>query len=144
MIIPERIAQDPQLLVRTLAETRVSRIVLVPPMLRAMLDVAPVLQAQLPKLTFWSLSGERLSKPLLDRARASLPNSVILNLYGSTEVAADVTFFDTRDNASSCVPIGRPILQHADLHSGFSITADADWSDGRDLRWRRCVGTWIS
>ena len=109
VIIPERIAQDPQLLVRTLAETRVSRIVLVPPMLRAMLDVAPVLQAQLPKLTFWSLSGERLSKPLLDRARASLPNSVILNLYGSTEVAADVTFFDTRDNASSCVPIGRPI-----------------------------------
>ena len=61
VIIPERIARDPQLLVRTLAETRVSRIVLVPSTLRAMLDVVPVLQAQLPKLTFWSLSGERLS-----------------------------------------------------------------------------------
>jgi acyl carrier protein len=40
-----------------------------------------------------------------------LPQSVLLNLYGSSEVAADATCYDTRDYTASLtsIPIGRPI-----------------------------------
>jgi acyl carrier protein len=39
-----------------------------------------------------------------------MPDSVLLNLYGSSEVAADATCYDTRNYTSlPCIPIGRPI-----------------------------------
>ena len=40
-----------------------------------------------------------------------MPGSLLLNLYGSSEVAADATVFDTREleAAPRCVPIGAPL-----------------------------------
>jgi acyl carrier protein len=39
-----------------------------------------------------------------------MPQSILINLYGSSEVSADVTWYDTSKNQSlSSIPIGRPI-----------------------------------
>src|SRR5207248_5167463 len=70
----------------------------------------PDLQARVPALRFWVTSGEALPIDLLHRFQEQLPRSRLINLYGSTEVAADVTWYDTTGSgACASVPIGRPI-----------------------------------
>ena len=109
-IIPDQVAKDPQLLIQTLADNHVTRIVLVPSLLKAILDVDPNLQSHLPDLKLWTSSGEPLSRELAERFRQCLPNSKLLNLYGSSEVSADATCYETRETESSgSVSIGRPI-----------------------------------
>ena len=110
VIIPEQVAKDPQLLIQTLADNHVSRIVLVPSLLKAILDVDPNLQTHLPDLKLWTSSGEPLSRELAERFRQCLPNGKLLNLYGSSEVSADATCYETRNTESSgSISIGRPI-----------------------------------
>jgi acyl carrier protein len=47
---------------------------------------------------------------LCRRFHEQIPHCVLLNLYGSSEVAADATWYDTRQIGSlQSVPIGRPI-----------------------------------
>jgi amino acid adenylation domain-containing protein len=109
-IIPDQVAKDPQLLIQTLADNHVTRIVLVPSLLKAILDVDRNLQSHLPDLKLWTSSGEPLSKELAERFYQCLPNSKLLNLYGSSEVSADATCYETRKTESSGrISIGRPI-----------------------------------
>jgi len=110
IIIPEQVVRDSRLLIQALAKDRVTRIVLVPSLLRAILETSTNLQTRLPKLRLWSSSGEPLRIETMERFRKLLPQSTLLNLYGSSEVSADVTF------AVACNPIsgnrssiGRPI-----------------------------------
>jgi non-ribosomal peptide synthase protein (TIGR01720 family) len=88
----------------------VSRIWLVPSLLRAILETWPDLQEHLPHLKFWVTSGEPLSGQLLRRFRAAMPGNLLINLYGTSEVF-DATLYeaglDTQGLAS--VPIGHPI-----------------------------------
>jgi amino acid adenylation domain-containing protein len=109
-IIPDQVAKDPQLLIQMLANNHVTRIVLVPSLLKAILGVDPNLQSHLPDLKLWTSSGEPLSRELAERFRRCLPNSKLLNLYGSSEVSADATCYETRKTESSgSISIGRPI-----------------------------------
>ncbi|MGA8763570.1 MAG: amino acid adenylation domain-containing protein [Candidatus Sulfotelmatobacter sp.] len=109
-VIPEEAVKDPRRLLQTLAERRVTRFVSVPSLLSALLDVEPNLGSRLPQLKYWISSGEPLSLDLVRRFKQSLPESVLINLYGSSEVSADVTCYDTRDvQSSERALIGRPI-----------------------------------
>jgi amino acid adenylation domain-containing protein len=109
-IISDQVIKDPQLLIQTLADNHVTRIVLVPSLLKAILDVNPNLQSRLPDLKLWTSSGEPLSRQIAERFRQCLPNSKLLNLYGSSEVSADATCYQTRKTGSSgSISIGRPI-----------------------------------
>ncbi|HEX6037440.1 MupA/Atu3671 family FMN-dependent luciferase-like monooxygenase, partial [Longimicrobium sp.] len=54
-------------------------------------------------------SGERLPADLVERAFRAWPECRLLNLYGSTEVAADVTAHALLRAELPAVPIGRPI-----------------------------------
>ena len=109
-IIPDQVAKNPQLLIQTLADNHVTRIVLVPSLLKAILDVDPNLQSHLPDLKLWTSSGEPLSRESAERFRQCLPNSKLLNLYGSSEVSADATCYETRKTESSGrISIGKPI-----------------------------------
>jgi acyl-coenzyme A synthetase/AMP-(fatty) acid ligase len=75
-----------------------------------LLDSNADLESQLFRLKYWVSSGEALPLELALRFLNSMPHSVLLNLYGSSEVAADTTYYDTRNCQSlTCVPIGRPI-----------------------------------
>ena len=111
VIIPDSLVRDPHLLVQALAEHRVTRIVLVPSLLQAILDTQGDLQERLPDLRFWVCSGESLPVELVRRFREAMPQSTLLNLYGCSEVAADSTWYDTAElrDEQTIVPIGRPI-----------------------------------
>ncbi|MDF5706500.1 MAG: amino acid adenylation domain-containing protein [Nostoc sp. S4] len=111
LIVPDNILKDPQQFIATLTHNNVTRLVLVPSLLRVLLNTSSVLQLQLPKLKLWISSGEALSIDLLEQFRQSLPDSTLLNLYGSSEVSGDVSCYSLSLQASlsECVWIGRAI-----------------------------------
>lgn len=111
VIIPDFVVKDVNLLIEALAQHSVTRIVLVPSLMRMLMDCCPNMQDRLPKLSLWVVSGESLSSDLVHRFRESMPSKKLLNLYGSSEVSADVTCHDTScsEEPLVSVPIGRPI-----------------------------------
>ncbi len=111
LIIPDAIAKDPQLFLETLANYQVSRLVLVPSLLRLLLDNYPHLTQNLSHLQLWIASGEALSLDLVKTFQQLLPNAKLINLYGSSEVSANVTYYDTSllSEKFSTIPIGKPI-----------------------------------
>ena len=145
LIAPDEYLLDLNRFVALLAQHEVTRLVLVPSLLRTLLDVVPDLAARLPRLTLWSISGEALSADLVRRFRQALPTATLLNIYGSSEVAADVTYCQlslSEDLAS--IPVGRPIsntqifildqyknlvppLVHGEIHVGGDCLARGYW-----------------
>jgi amino acid adenylation domain-containing protein len=111
VIIPQATLRDPEALLASLARERVTRIVLVPSLLRMLLEHAPQLGERVPELKLWTCSGEVLPTDLVERFRAGFPAATLLNLYGSAEVAADVTWHQVTDEdlRANSIPIGRPI-----------------------------------
>jgi amino acid adenylation domain-containing protein len=110
VILPGDTARDPALLVPALARHGITQIVLVPPLLRALLDFAPDLGRRLPRLRHVITSGEPLPPELLAAVRRALPAVRLLNTYGTSEIW-DATCWDgsTVTGAAGRVPIGRPI-----------------------------------
>jgi amino acid adenylation domain-containing protein len=110
IIIPQEVVRDPEELLQVLARERVSRIVLVPSLLRTLLDHAPDLRQRVPDLKLWSCSGEALPAALAKRFREAFPDALLLNIYGSSEVAADVTCHEVTDrDLVLSAAIGKPI-----------------------------------
>jgi amino acid adenylation domain-containing protein len=94
VILPPEVVRDPEELLQSLARHGVTRMVLVPSLLRALLDHAPQLEERVPRLQLWSCSGEALSGELAERFRQGFPGARLLNIYGASEVAADVTWHE--------------------------------------------------
>ena len=110
VIVPDDVLKNPPALIECLAAQKVTRLVLVPSLLRAILETCPDPQHRLPLLKYWICSGEALSLELAQKFAESMPGATLLNLYGSSEIAADSTFYRVeRNDALACVPIGRPI-----------------------------------
>ena len=110
LILSAESAKDPHLLTQALAENRVSRIVLVPSLLRAILDECERSGETLPRLRFWVSSGEALLPLLAHRFYQFMPSGQLLNLYGCSEAAADTTCYEISKGPSlQIIPIGRPI-----------------------------------
>ncbi|MEO8191049.1 MAG: amino acid adenylation domain-containing protein [Acidobacteriota bacterium] len=110
VVLSSEAVRDPGALVDRLAEAGVSRIVLVPSLLKVLLESGLPLAERLSRLKWWVTSGETLPLDLFRRFRAAMPDAVLVNLYGSSEVSADVTFWDSRmGEPRHSVPIGRPI-----------------------------------
>jgi amino acid adenylation domain-containing protein len=110
VIIPEDVLLEPSRLVDLLATHQVSRIVLVPSLLRALLESVPDLGRRAPKLKFWITSGETITRELARRFGEIVPEATLVNLYGSSEVAADVSAYVITGAAlPGRIPIGRPI-----------------------------------
>jgi amino acid adenylation domain-containing protein len=110
VIVPQDTVRDPELLLQTLAREQVTRIVLVPSQLRALLEHAPNLSVRVPRLRLWSCSGEVLPVDLAKRFRSAFAEAKMLNIYGSSEVAADATCHEVGErDLESSIAIGRPI-----------------------------------
>jgi amino acid adenylation domain-containing protein len=110
VIISQDCVRDPQLFLEVLAREQVTRIVLVPSQLRAILEHAPELNKRVPALRLWSCSGEALPLELATRFREAFPEATMLNIYGSSEVAADATWHEVSEqDIGSSVPVGQPI-----------------------------------
>ncbi|MCC5666134.1 amino acid adenylation domain-containing protein [Nostoc sp. CHAB 5784] len=111
VIISNATVLDPQLFIETLAHYKVTRIILVPSLLRLLLDNYSHLAKKLSQLKVWITSGEALSVKLVKTFQELIPFAKLINLYGSSEVSANATYYDTtllQEQANS-VPIGRPI-----------------------------------
>jgi amino acid adenylation domain-containing protein len=110
VVLPDSIVSDARALVKALAQHNITRVVLVPSLLEAVLDASVDLDASLQRLRLCISSGEPLSPALAARCRARLPHVTLLNIYGSSEVAADVTWAEITDaSIRDHVSIGRPI-----------------------------------
>ncbi|HEY6121541.1 MAG TPA: amino acid adenylation domain-containing protein [Pyrinomonadaceae bacterium] len=110
LILDDETVKDPARLVSELFRHRVSRLVLVPSLLRAILESDDDLTERLSHLRYCICSGETLPGDLASAFREKLPHTLLLNLYGSSEVAADVTCYEVGDTSClSSVPIGKPI-----------------------------------
>ena len=109
IVASEAEAREPQKLLSLIGRERVTRLVTVPSLARAMME-SPEAGRELKSLRNWTLSGEALPGDLLRRLRRSLPECRFINLYGSSEVAADATCYAaTGSEERVTAPIGRPI-----------------------------------
>ncbi|WP_254640279.1 AMP-binding protein, partial [Chitinophaga sp. GbtcB8] len=80
-----------------LSAHRITRLVLVPSLLRYILNRVEAGELDLSALKYWTSSGEELASDLVEEfyMHFSPENHKLLNIYGSTEVTADVTCYDT-------------------------------------------------
>ena len=110
-ILPHQTVKDPRALVAALRKNKISRITVVPALLEAILDTHPDLHKHLPHLRLCVSSGEALSWNRAQRFLAALPHVELINLYGSSEIAADATahVVTSADIDAGVIPIGRPI-----------------------------------
>jgi amino acid adenylation domain-containing protein/non-ribosomal peptide synthase protein (TIGR01720 family) len=111
VVIPPDDVKDPMRLAQVLDEKRMTRIVLVPSLLSAILDSGDdVIARRLAGVKYWVCSGEALPGELQERFRDTMPGNLLLNLYGSSEISADATSCEVGPASSgSNTPIGRPI-----------------------------------
>jgi amino acid adenylation domain-containing protein len=111
VLIPDAVLKDLTRFVQTLALYRVTRLILVPSLLRILLDTFSDLQDRLPNLQLWFAGGEALPSDLWQRFRERLPYSRLINLYGASEASDDTTWYDTSlaPYALACMPLGRTI-----------------------------------
>jgi amino acid adenylation domain-containing protein len=86
VIVPDEDVRDLEALVEALNRHGVTRIWVVPSLLREMLLSVPDLRLRLPALRFWVSSGEQLPRDLVDMFEERLPGADLYNLYGTSEV----------------------------------------------------------
>jgi amino acid adenylation domain-containing protein len=110
VILPDDVVKDVNRFINELNKARVTRLVLVPSLLRAMLETEDAIGTRLSRLKSWTCSGEALPSVLVRRFQEQLPGAALLNLYGSSEAAADVTYYDVEaSEPADSIPLGRPI-----------------------------------
>ena len=109
VILSDEQVRDANLFVQTLAKHRITRLTLVPSHLRTLLHSSADWNA-LKNLRLVICSGEALDTETARMFYGRFPHATLLNLYGSTEVAADSLCFEIpRDALSERVPIGKPL-----------------------------------
>ncbi|WP_371999884.1 AMP-binding protein (plasmid) [Tistrella mobilis] len=103
------VARDPAALLAEIRRQGVTRLVLTPSVAAVMLAADPAPETSWP-LRVLHLSGEALSRSLVQQLYSRLaPDALLLNLYGSSEVTADVTATRLSRGDDGPVPIGRPL-----------------------------------
>ena len=138
-VVPDRVARDPGLLWRFVAEHRATRLVLVPALLRALLHDPSGVPAGSTPLTHVFSSGEALPAELTRRFARLLPGTALVNVYGMSESSADVSWHHLGPGAAcegTAVPIGHPIPgTHVRLLEPGGLTPTAPGGTGEI-----CVG----
>ena len=110
LILPADSARDPVRLLDGLAAGGATHLVLVPSLLRALLDAEVDLAWRLPELRSVISSGEPLPPDLWAQVRERWPGVQLLNTYGTSEIW-DATCCDTSalSGMPERIPIGKPI-----------------------------------
>ena len=101
--------RDPRALAAALQRYRVTRLTLVPSLLKSLLDHVADVGNVLGGLRHCICSSEAFPGDLARRFLGLLPACRLLNLYGSSEASADSTCYDVDTAEGPQVPIGRPI-----------------------------------
>ncbi|CAL4086224.1 unnamed protein product, partial [Meganyctiphanes norvegica] len=116
VVIIKELTINPELIVHYVFKFNITRLIIVPSMLKILviyLNTSPEILALLQKaVKLWVLSGEVLPAWLLNDFFVMFPGSQVVNLYGSTEVMGDVTYFHADEKTwrnETKVAIGCPI-----------------------------------
>lgn len=94
VIINDANARNARYLAKTIDEYKISRIVLVPSLLKELLKIKTAGKADLESLKYIFSSGDRLTMQLANKFYKLFQTTRLINLYGSAEVSADVTFYE--------------------------------------------------
>ena len=107
-LVREDEVRDPEELSRVIEQERVTRLTVVPSLLRMIIEHSnPLVRTRLSRVRLWVTSGEAL-QPSLSAAFAKVfPEARLLNLYGSSETAADASWAEL--TGTSSVSIGGPL-----------------------------------
>jgi amino acid adenylation domain-containing protein len=110
LIAPDSITRDANSFIHFLSQHAPTRIVVVPSLLRVLLETELNLSDKLRALRLWSSCGESMVPDLLRKLRKRIPHARLLNQYGASELN-DVSYYDTStwDESEWQVPVGRPI-----------------------------------
>ncbi|MFV0421641.1 non-ribosomal peptide synthetase [Oleidesulfovibrio sp.] len=95
-------------LLTVMREHKVTHMVLVPSLLRAMHEVGQGIGETVPSLRVILSSGEVLCPELCQKTRNALPDIRLFNLYGSTEVM-DAIWHEASAKDRKAVPVGKPV-----------------------------------
>ncbi|MBN9232065.1 MAG: amino acid adenylation domain-containing protein, partial [Legionella sp.] len=111
VIFSEDTVKDPTLFINGLNRHKVTRIVVVPSLLQAMVDLGSSKQLSLNALKICIVSGEACPVILTKKFLNFCPQSLLINIYGSTEFCADATYYEVTGSESSRInlPIGKPL-----------------------------------
>nr|QEO74840.1 condensation domain-containing protein [uncultured bacterium] len=116
VVVSDEQTKDTAQLIAAMERHEVTRAVLVPSLLRTLLEVEPGLGRRLSSARLWSVCGEPLSPELAARFAAQFSEARLVNQYGASELN-DVCF-DEVDAEGLCeceargygsVPVGRPV-----------------------------------
>jgi len=110
VIADQEILLDTDRFLNFLAAHKITRLTVVPSLLRMLLKQRQSLGVRVPTLRYCVCSGEALTVPLAKDFLSEAPNVTLLNLYGCSEAGGDSTCYEMRQDWDlDCVPIGRPI-----------------------------------
>ncbi|HUX21431.1 MAG TPA: amino acid adenylation domain-containing protein [Spirochaetia bacterium] len=110
VIAEEAEVRDPHLLGALVERYPIGRIILVPALLRAVLESPGGFPGGLRKLGRWFLTGELLDANTLRRLQRILPAAELYNLYGTTETYdASCHRIEEKDLDRGLIPIGRAV-----------------------------------
>ncbi|WOH14527.1 hypothetical protein DCAR_0934046 [Daucus carota subsp. sativus] len=137
LVIPpfQELKNNPLSLVDYLKCYSIARLVAVPSLMRIILPTlqSPRIISIQASLKLLVLSGEIFHLSLWSKLSELLPKTTILNLYGSTEVTGDCTYFDCQRLPSileseelSTVPIGIPISESDVYLFGEDISSEGE------------------
>jgi amino acid adenylation domain-containing protein len=108
VLAPAAASQDLLQLAALVEKEGITRLVSVPSLAQSLLESERAMRC-LRGLRSWTLSGEELRADLLRNLQQRLPECNFINLYGSSEVAADVSCYQSKVFEGHKVPIGKPI-----------------------------------
>src|SRR6185295_15864019 len=114
--VPLVIATDEQIrdvnqLMTVLEKEGVTRIALVPSLLKQVLDPEFAAASRLRKITTIGVAGANLTPSVLQRLSEAMPQAKLHNVYSSTEIGTLATQWDVTDEALSKgeIAVGRPV-----------------------------------
>jgi putative pyridoxal-dependent aspartate 1-decarboxylase len=120
---------DAEQFITELSTYQVSRLVLVPSLLKQLLSFEDACREKLRTLKEWTCSGEVLDTGLVEKFYTVFPHHRLLNIYGSTEVTADATCFDTSLSRESVAISRIPVPRIFDAEIGRDLHAAISGKD---------------
>ena len=110
VLIAEEVVRDTQKFAQEITRQEVTRLVMVPSQIRAMIEMGKGVGKTLENLRVCVSSGEVLNEELSRRIKEVMGKTTLLNLYGSTEVGADATWHEIKEaRGKKAVAIGTGI-----------------------------------
>ncbi|WP_034893922.1 non-ribosomal peptide synthetase [Gillisia sp. Hel_I_29] len=112
VLIKQKHLLNVEALVNQLYIHKISRIVLVPTLLKSILTDEKMNEQYLKTLKYWTCSGEDLDIDLVKLFYEKIKNGILINIYGATEITADASFINLNEYVKTdynIIPIGKPI-----------------------------------